>query len=276
MNEEDNGHKVITPVTEVDGEIFFFDQPVQWTAKVERFRPDDDQYSAKIVLQAGGREPQIGDLVLVRGWKGAEFIAPIIAVRNAKTTSVYVITADPPWRADSYLARQERSWTEAIDSRLQARKEARLMDVREQENLCVVCGEPDLDACACVRAQRERIEQMAREAAAQEKRAAEKAAEQKKQQEWNEKCRAHNERADAARSNLTEEAVRAAIEKTDGGLAAAGRELGIDEYENQWDGEASWYARETKNAYPFLSNWIKNNASDLKTYARELREKAGK
>ena len=42
MNEEDNGHKVITPVTEVDGEIFFFDQPVQWTAKVEHFRPDDD------------------------------------------------------------------------------------------------------------------------------------------------------------------------------------------------------------------------------------------
>ena len=52
--------------------------------------------------------------------------------------------------------------------------------------------------------------------------------------------------------------------------------VGIDKYDRGWDGEASQYERKTKSAYPFLSNWIKNNASDLQTYARELREKAGK
>ena len=273
MNPENNDYKVITPVTEVDGVMCYLGQPVRWTATVERFRSSDDEFSAKIKLGEDRHMPEFGDLVWVQGRKGAEFIAPILALRNATYSIVHVITADPPWSADSYLARQERSWAKALNSRLQARKEARLMDVREQENLCVVCGEPDLDACACVRSQRERLAQEKREAADQERRAAKQAAERKAQQEHAEQCRAHNERADAARANLTEVAVRAALDMTDGGLAAAGRELGIDKYSH--DG-ADWYSQEVSSAGNYLSGWMKKNAPNLPAYASELREKAGK
>ena len=273
MNEEDNGRKFHTPVTEVDGETFYLGKPVRWTAIVERFRSSDDHFSAKIRLGEDRRMPEIGDLVLVQGRKGAEFIAPILALRNATYSIVHVITANPPWSSDSYLAKQERSWAEAIHSRLEARKKARLMDVREQENLCVVCGEPDLAACACVRAERERLAQEKREAAEQVERAAKQAAERYARREHAEKCRAHNERADAARANLKEEAVRAAIEEKQGGLAAAGRALGIDKYSN---GRQDWYSPKPTSAGAYLSEWMKKNAPDLPEYARELRKKFGK
>ena len=135
------------------------DHIYRWTATVERFKSCDDAFSAKIKVTGhdGHERPQIGDLVKVRGRKGAEFIAPIIAIRHEGYSNVHVVTEYPPWVADSYLARQERSRAEALRSTLEARKDARLMDVRQQLNLCVVCGEGDLAACACVRAEQERV-----------------------------------------------------------------------------------------------------------------------
>ena len=77
-----------------------FDEPVKRTATPGRFNAAEP-FCAKINIEdmqpcPESGAPRIGDLVRVCGRQGAEFVAPIVAIRSVGTHYTYVIAEEPP------------------------------------------------------------------------------------------------------------------------------------------------------------------------------------
>lgn len=69
-----------------------------WTGSPVRYKPDEPFVARiKVGTASGDDQPEIGDLVRVVGRKGAEWIAPILAIRARTHASTYAYVGDPPW-----------------------------------------------------------------------------------------------------------------------------------------------------------------------------------
>lgn len=251
----------VSQIEVINGRLHYCGKPVEWAGTPERYK-SGEEYAVKITLDRAPeqRTPRLGELVRVQGRKGADFIAPIIAIRNATPTIVHAVTDYPPWIDESYVERRERRRVDAL-------KKSRTVAVRESLGLCIICGaEPQ--ACACVvraeaaaKESTERLEAERAELAGAEAR--------KKLVEENE---LHNRNADQARANLTVDDVKAAVLRNKGNLKKIGADLGVEKYSG-WGLSPTFVDKEQK-PYPasaFLVHWFKKNAPELSALAAELR-----
>ena len=220
-------------------------------------------YYCRIALDRGDDPlPEINDKVLIKGYRGAQFIAPILGIVEGQKMnlrgegSVLVLAGDPPWAKETRLARLARDEAKAIAA-------TRRMEARKAAGLCPVCAEGDLTNCACVRG--------ARAAAQAKQQEAEDAAEkERREDEHNARCEEHNRQAEERRKALTPEIVREALFKEDGdlfdsgNLAKAGGKLGVEIYKTDQQNYP-----ENPNSR-FLFEWLKNHAPELLKERRDV------
>ena len=225
---------------------------VSWIGNPERYQPGEP-FCARIEHEKDAAVlPAIGDVVLVRGYWGAEFIVRIHAIRARGADCTYALTEDPPWVAETFRERRAKSERQAEES-------ARRTIVLKDMGLCVCCGEADLENCACHRA-------LAEELANKERQRADETAEQERIRAVEE----HNRLAEERRAKLTEEAVEDALVQAGGRPVEAGRLLGVEQFR----------ITASKMQYPdapntrYLPQWIGKHAPHLSGFARDLREAA--
>ena len=258
-------------IERIDGVLYWNEQRVKWAGVAQRYHANEP-FSAKIDGWDQSRNdegtPQIGDLINVLGGRsGAEFIAPIMAIRAAPkgTRYIFVMAGPPPWATETHLARQMRAQTEAL-------QEARRIEILQQLDLCVVCEEGPLEACACVQRKKRKQDQLEKEAAERAEVIA-----------WAAHCDKHNAAADQRRRALTADAVRKALAAADGRPGDAGRALGVDKFNlrvtRNWTKpehleDLTVYSEVTYSPGSWLSGWMSRKAPELQEYASQLRDQA--
>ena len=209
--------------------------------RIRRLEPGE-RYSVFVPADGSGALPEIGDRVLARGRRGAEWIGTVAAMRGTEERGAWVVLAEPPPWVDSAAA--ARAEVEAL-------LELRRARAREQAGVCAACGEPVEPECPCVAKEREKA------AARRETRLQEQSALAREKADAD-AAAAREQTARAALAELDDLAVdevRAVIEAAGYDLQAAGENLGLADYKR-----GGTYGS-TRTVWAQLKGWLRRRGN---------------
>ena len=203
-----------------------------WTATNPKRYKQGERYSVLITPLAPGEVVEIGDLVKVTSTRGgAEFTAPVLAIRAVDNKGTWVVTDNPAWVENSFKADRIASEYTELDNLIEKQKSNRFEEIMLKSGICIFCGEPDDDDCPCYHEEKKM---------AQERRQERLQAETEKQltrecKEWNARADEINQRRNQMRGKIRQNPqlmINAFIE-ADGDWSFVATTLGLI-YPNTW------------------------------------------
>lgn len=203
-----------------------------WTATNPKRYKQGERYSVLITPLAPGEVVEIGDLVKVTSTRGgAEFIAPVLAIRAVDNKGTWVVTDNPAWVENSFQADRIASEYTELDNLIEKQKSNRFEEIMLKSGICIFCGEPDDEDCPCYHEEQK---------IAQERRQKRLQAEEENQmtrecKEWNARADEINQRRNQMRGKIRQNPqlmINAFIE-ADGDWSFVANTLGLI-YPHRW------------------------------------------